>query len=203
MTDEDRAAYRKRRMAELLAEAEADVTRTRAAKQEPATEAGPVVEVKRSKWLTNLVGIIILLALSFVLIATSMTIGRFTGHDFADARRTGTATVEQCERRGPISLDGFGYYDQCTVTIAWNNGPSSRVLIDKPGFFKGEKPGDTLQIGEHTGSRGSIGYSRPELPDRGWVTAIGIALWIIGALPLMAVLFYLREIFRDLIRRQT
>jgi hypothetical protein len=202
MTGEDRAAYRKRRMAELLAEAEADVTRTRAAKQEPAAEAGPVVEAKRGKWLTNLFGIVILLAVSFVLIATAMTIGRFTGHDFADARRTGTATVERCERRGPIRLDSFGYYDECTITIAWNGGPSSRVLIDKPGFFKGEKPGDTFQIGEHTGSRGSIGYSRPELPERGWVTAIGIALWIVGALPLLMVFYYLRGLLKDLIRRK-
>ncbi|MEV4343490.1 DUF6346 domain-containing protein [Actinoplanes sp. NPDC049596] len=95
-----------------------------------------------------------------------MTIGRFTGHDFADARRTGTATVQQCERRGPITLDSFGNYGQCTVTIAWTSGPSSRVLIDKPGFFTGENPGDTFEIGEHTGRRGCIGYSRPELPDR-------------------------------------
>ena len=37
----------------------------------------------------------------------AMTIGRFTGHDFADARRTGTATVERCERRGPVGFNGF------------------------------------------------------------------------------------------------
>ncbi|MEV4343535.1 DUF6346 domain-containing protein [Actinoplanes sp. NPDC049596] len=201
MTSEDRAAYRKRRMAELLAEAEADVTRTRADKQQPADEKGPIVEVRRSKWLTNLIGIVILLAVSFGLIGTALTISRFTGHDFADARRTGTATVQECERRGPITLDGFGYYNQCTVTIAWTSGPSSRVLIDKPGFFKGEKPGDTFQVGEHPGSRGSIGYSRPELPDRGWVTAIGIALWIIGVLPLLAVLVYVRETVKELVRR--
>jgi uncharacterized protein DUF6346 len=201
MTGDNRAAYRKRRMAELLAAAEEDVTRTREAKQKPAGENGPVVEVRRGKWLTNLFGIVILLTLSFVLIGVAMTIGRFTGHDYADARRTGTATVQQCERRGPITLDGFGFYDQCTVTIAWTSGTSSRVLIDKPGFFKGEKTGDTFQIGEHTGSRGSIGYSRPELPDRGWVTAIGITLWIIGILPLLAVIFYLRETAKELFRR--
>ncbi|AGZ39947.1 DUF6346 domain-containing protein [Actinoplanes friuliensis] len=145
MTEENHAAYRKRRRAELLAEAEADVTRTRAAKQEPAVEVSPVVDARRNKWLTNLFGIVILLALSFVLIATATTVGRFTGHDFADARRTGTtATVEDCERRGPISLFGFGYYDQCTVTIAWNGSPSLRALIDKPGFFNGEAPGITF-----------------------------------------------------------
>jgi hypothetical protein len=202
MTDEDRAAYRKRRMAELLAEAEQNVARTRAAKEQPATDAGPVVEVKRGRWWNNTLGVIVLLALSFVLTATAMTIGRFTGHDFADARRTGTATVEQCERRGPVSLKGFGYWQQCTVSVAWNGGPSSFVLINEPGFIKGEKPGDTFKIGEHRGSRGSVGYSRPELPARGWVTAVGIILWIIGFLPALAVFFYLRESIKDVFRRR-
>lgn len=202
MTDEDRAAYRKRRMAELLAEAEENVDRTRAAKNQPSTEAGPVDEVKRGGSWNTALGVVILLAFSFLVTGTAMTIGRFTGHDFADARRTGTATVEQCDRRGPVSLKGFGYWQQCTVTIAWNGGPSSRVLIAKPGFFQGEKPGDTFQIGEHTGSRGSIGYSRPELPDRGWVTAIGVSLWIIGFLPALAVFFVLRGAIKDLFRRK-
>lgn len=202
MTDENRAAYRKRRMAELFAEAEKNVARTRAAKEQPATETGPVVEVKRGGWWTNALGVVILLAFSLVVTVSAMTIGRFTGYDFADARRTGTATIEQCDRRGPVSLKGFGYWQQCTVTVAWNGGPASRVLIDKPGFFNGEKPGDTFQIGEHTGSRGSIGYSRPELPDRGWVTAIGIGLWIIGLLPALAVFFVLRQAIKDLFRRR-
>ena len=196
MTDEDRAAYRKRRMAELLAEAEQNVTRTRAAKDQP------VAEPERRRWWTNVLGVAMLLALSFVLTATAMTIARFTGHDFADAGRTGTATVQTCDRRGPISLKGFGYWQRCTVSVAWNGGPSTLVLIDEPGFIKGEKPGDTFQIGEHRGSRGSVGYSRPELPDRGWVTAIGIALWIVGFLPALAVFFYLRESIKDLFRRR-
>ncbi|MDT4991870.1 MAG: hypothetical protein QOH97_1762 [Actinoplanes sp.] len=201
MTYEDRPAYRKRRMAELLAETEENVNRTRTAKARPAAAADPVVEVKRGGWWNDVLGVVILLALSFLLTGAAMTIGRFTGHDFADARRTGTATVEQCERRGPVSLKGFGYWKQCTVTIEWNGGPSSRVLIGKPGFFKGDKQGDIFQIGEHTGSRGSIGYSRPELPERGWVTAIGLGLGLIGVLPAIAGFYALRESIKDLFRR--
>ena len=194
MTDEDRAAYRRRRMAELLAEAEENVTRTRAAREQPPTETG--------SWWNTALGVVVLLVFSFVVTAAAMTIGRFTGFDFADARRTGTATVERCDRRGPVSFKGFGYWQQCTVSIAWNGGPASRVLIDKPGFFTNQKPGDTFQIGEHTGSRGSVGYARPELPDRGWVTAIGLVLWFIGFLPALAVFVVLYQAVKDRFRRR-
>ncbi|MDT4991065.1 MAG: hypothetical protein QOH97_957 [Actinoplanes sp.] len=47
----------------------------------------------------------------------------------------------------------------------------------------------------------SVGYSRPELPDRGWVTAIGIGLWTIGVLPATAVFIALRESIKELFRR--
>ena len=53
MTDEDRAAYRRRRMAELLAEAEENVTRTRAAREQPATETG--------SWWDTALGVVLLL----------------------------------------------------------------------------------------------------------------------------------------------
>jgi Family of unknown function (DUF6346) len=201
MTDNKRSAERRRRMAELLSQAEEDVARTRAARR-ASTEVGPVAEVKRGGLLNKVLGVVILLALSAVLAGVAMTIARYTGPDIGDAVRRGTATVEQCERRGPVSFDGFGYFHQCTVKIAWNTGPASRVVIDKPGFFTNERPGDTFEIGQNTGSRGRVGYSRAELPDRGWVTSISAVLLFFAVLPLLAVVVYLREGVKDMVRRR-
>jgi hypothetical protein len=199
VTDDDqRAAERRRRMADLLAQSEADVARTRAAAAAPP----PVVDTRRRRPMMNALGVLILLAVAFLLVGTALTIGRFTGNNLDDARRRGTATVESCSKQGPISLKGFGFYDSCTVTIQWNTGPTSRVRIAKPGFFQGEKPGDSFEIGENTGSRGRIGYSRAALPDRGYVTVLAAIIGILGVLPLLAVAFYLREIIKDAFRRR-
>ncbi len=200
MTDENRAAYRKRRMAELLAEAEANRDRSRA-EVEALEQEDPVAEVRRGSWSGHVLLYAVLLVVSFVLIATSMTIGRFTGFDFSEADRVGTATVQSCERHGPVGWSGFGYYDACTVTVDWGRN-GTRLSIDKPGFFKGEKPGDTFKIGENKRTKGRVGYSRAELPDRGWVTFAGVVVAIVGALPLLLLLFLVRDSVRSLFRRR-
>ncbi|WP_436524279.1 DUF6346 domain-containing protein [Actinoplanes sp. HUAS TT8] len=182
----------------MLAEAEAGVARSRAAKKR-AAETGPAVETKRGGWFRDVLGVLIILAVSFVLLATSMTVARFTGADFADAGRTGEATVVSCERRGPISLKGFGYYKACVVSVAWGG---YRVRIDKPGFFTDEKPGDTFTIGENRGSRGSVGYSRAELPSRGWVTFIAAVIGFFGVVPILLLLGMVRDWFKGLFRRR-
>ncbi|MEU4220756.1 DUF6346 domain-containing protein [Actinoplanes sp. NPDC026623] len=197
--DEQRAAERRRRMDELLAQAETDVSRTRAANDKPA--ARPVVEARRGTFRRGLLGVLLLLGLALVLGGTAATLGRFTGADFDEARRHGTATVEKCQRRGPVTLKGFGYVDQCVVAVSWNTGPASRVVIDEPGFMKGEAPGDTFQIGENSGSRGSVSYSRPELPDRGWVGWVSAFVGLLAVFALLAVYFYLRDVIKDLRRR--
>lgn len=200
MSDDERRAERRRRMDELLAAAEADVARTRAAR-EKADNPGPVVERKRGTWWGSLLGVLILLALSAVLLGAAATVSRWTGAPYDEARKVGTATVEECERRGPISLKGFGFYDRCTLEVRWGTGPS-RLVIDDPGFMMGEKPGDQFQIGENSGFRGSISYSRPELPDRGWVGAIAFVFGLLAVLPFLGVLVYIKEKVRDLRRRR-
>lgn len=201
--DEHRATERRHRMDELLAQAEADVTRTRAAKNTPAADdAGPGDETRKGTFFGSALAVVILLVLGLVLLATAMTLGRFTGADYNDATRQGIATVEQCQRRGPISLKGFGFYDRCTVRIVWSSGLSSRVVIDDPGFIKSENPGDTFKIGQNSGSRGSTSYSRPELPDRGWLGWIGALVGFLGVLPLLGVFFYVRETIKYVVRRR-
>ncbi|AEV81544.1 hypothetical protein ACWT_0531 [Actinoplanes sp. SE50] len=187
MSHEKRAADRKRRMAELMAEAEEQRAEARASMEAAATvEGGP------GSWLIEVAFVVILMVISAALFGTAVTISRFTGADIADARRTGEATVEQCERDGPIGLSGFGYVKACAVSIRWNGGGGERVMIGKPGFFTDEKPGDTFTIGENTGSRGSVGYSRAEVPPRRWVTALVTLISIIGVAPLLFAIGFVR-----------
>ncbi|GAA4596819.1 hypothetical protein BJY16_002145 [Actinoplanes octamycinicus] len=197
---EDRAAYRKRRLAELMAEAEARRAKSRAAR-EGGDRNGPVVEVRRGAWAGDLVVLVVLLFVLFVLLTTAMTVERFSGHDFAEARRTGDATVVSCARRGPVTFKGFGYYDACTVSVNWGwNG--TRLTIDQPGFFKGEKPGDTFTIGENQSSRGTIGFSRPVVPSRGWVTAVAMVIACVALIPFFLLVLLLREWGRRLFGRR-
>ena len=191
--DDERRAYRRRRMDELLAEAEADVARTRAARNNPA----PVVDQRRSSFWGGTLLVLILLALGAVFLMLSLTVGRFTGADYDDAARHGTATVESCERRGPISWEGLGYYNACTVRITWDDGAGPRILINDPGFFKGEKPGDEIEIGQNQGTRGAVSYSRPEVPARGWITAVTVLLGVVAVLCFGTVFFILRETIKD------
>jgi hypothetical protein len=200
VTDEEWIAERKRRINEILAELEADNARYR---DDPDSTSDPgVVRPRRGRWYDSVLAVLILLAVWWLLTSLAITLARFGGNNLDDARRRGTATVETCERHGPITLThGFGFYDTCTVKIVWDSGYPSRVVIDKPGFFNGEQAGDTFEIGENTGSRGSIGYSRAELPDRLWLAAITVVIGIIGAIPLLVVAAYLWRSFKGLFRR--
>jgi hypothetical protein len=200
VTDEEWIAERKRRMNEILAELEADRVRYR---DDPDSTSDPVVvRPRRGRWYDSVLAVLILLAVSWLLASLAFTLARFTGNSLDDARRRGTATVETCERHGPITLThGFGFYDACTVKIVWDNDYPSRVVIGKPGFFNGEQAGDTFEIGENTGSRGLIGYSRAELPDRLWIAAIAGVILFIGVIPLLVVAAYLWRSFKDLFRR--
>lgn len=203
MSDEEWLAERQRRMAELTEQSETSRAHTRQPRT-PPTAGGPIaLRSRRGHWYTDLLAVMILLVVSWLLISAALTLARFTGNSLADAHRRGTATIERCERRGPVTLlHGFGFYDQCTVSIAWSSGYPTRVVIAKPGFFRGDRPGDTFEIGENTGSRGRIGYSRAALPERTWITVIAGVLDVIGALILLAVLVYLWRTLRDAVRHR-
>jgi hypothetical protein len=127
--------------------------------------------------------LLLLALLGLVLFNAGTTIGRQTGPDFREAVPKGTATVEQCQRRGPFTLlDGVGFYDSCLVWTQWDNGRSERLRIDDPGFFRGEKPGDLIRIG--------YGIARPEI--RHWAGLELLMYLLCGAGGLLFVVTALR-----------
>ncbi|GIE93272.1 DUF6346 domain-containing protein [Paractinoplanes rishiriensis] len=150
----------------------------------------PTPEMRRRAWFNATLAAALLVGVSFLLVGTALTVGRFAGKNYQDARRTGTAAIERCSLRGPVTLNGFGYHDRCTVTATWETGETVRVTIDKPGFFDdGDRVGDRFEIGENPG-----GYSRPGTAERSWVRAAAWAVGLLGLLPLLAAGLYLRPI---------
>jgi hypothetical protein len=133
--------------------------------------------------------ILIMLATVLVLFVCgelAFTLGRFSGNDINDAKRLGRATVRSCERHGPIGY-GFGYWDECTAEIVWNDGRKEIVAIDKPGFFKASEIGSTVVIGDAGRYRNGRTFSRSELPARPLVDVVATVLALIAGLPLILV----------------
>jgi hypothetical protein len=158
----------------------------------PPLEVAPEVDVRRRAWWNEVFGAVVLLGVSFLLVGTALTIGRFSGPDFGDAKQQATATIESCQLRGPLTGKGFGYYDRCTLSIVWRPGPADRVVIDKPGFIVDDRVGDTFVIGDN----GHGHYSRVELPHRAWVSWVAWAIALLGAVPLLVAAIYLRGSLR-------
>ena len=202
MTDQEWIAERRRRMADIIAELETEQSDEPAADEVAPTD-GIRAGRRRDRWYTSLLALLVLLFASWLLISCAFTLGRFTGNSLSDARQRGTATVEQCLRRGPVTLwHGFGFYRECTVTVTWADGSRNDLTISKPGFFTKDKPGDTFEIGQNTGSRGRVGYSRAELPERTWVAVVAGVLDVVGALLLLAILISLWRDTKNRLRRR-
>lgn len=115
-----------------------------------------VVSDPRADGRARMRSTLVVLLVGWLLFNAGTTIGRFTGPDYAEAEDRGVGMVEKCERRGPFTLvDGVGFFDACYLWVEWERHEAERVLVDDPGFFQGEKPGDTVRIG--------YGVSRPEV----------------------------------------
>jgi hypothetical protein len=141
---------------------------------------------------------IILVAL--VLIELMMTIAQFTGNDMEDAKARGQAKVVSCQRHGPIG-EGFGYWDECTAEVTWDNGVRENVTIDKRGFFSASEIGTTVRIGDLGYHRGGRSFARPELPPRLLVDAVGVVLGVAASLTLLFMAYVLWSHLRDGLRK--
>lgn len=103
----------------------------------------------------------------------AMTVSRYTGNDFGDARSTYRVVVQSCEKHGPVTArGGFGTWYSCRVQV---NDVDTRSISD-PGFFPTDQTGRTITVGDNGTSRGSRDWSRPELPDRDLLDAVVILL---------------------------
>ena len=151
---------------------------------EPTPVAAAVSPVQpgrsgRLRAFLKLLGLVLSLIVIFQLAFTLMSLN---GNDFDDARRIGQAEVESCERRGPIGMI-YGYWDECLVSVEWDDGVSQRAYFDKPHLFHADEVGTTVEIGENGYGRSGPIYSRPGLEPRPLLAAGGVILFVVAAVP--------------------
>ncbi len=141
-----------------------------------------------------------MVVLVFILAELTLTVSRYAGSDIDDAQRTGQATVVSCERHGPISK-GFGYWDQCTADVVWDDGTRSKINPDKPRFFSARDIGSTIPVGDLGSDQGGQAYARADLPQRLPVTLAAGALALIAALSGMGLVWIAWQALRSVGRR--
>lgn len=198
------ARERIREMQERLAEIQRDneaadalARQRRTTDPEPASPVAPARPGRCRGWWF----IAALLLTTLIFAELAFTVQGWSAPDFADARRVGKATVVSCERRGPVGL-GIGYWDQCTADIVWDGGFSERHTFDRRNFFDADELGTTVTIGENAGTRGGGStHSRPGVPHRPTMVALGVVLAVVAAIPALFVLAGLFFAVRDGARR--
>jgi hypothetical protein len=141
--------------------------------------AMPAGKRARREALGTIKGIAILLAIVLVVPVSweiSMTLSRYSGNDFDNAKYTGQALVESCERQGPIGIKGgIGFWYKCVVNVQWDDGTVDKGhKISEPGFFTEDESGRTITIGYTGGSRSGNDYARPDLPRRYALDVLGL-----------------------------
>jgi hypothetical protein len=183
-----------RRAAERQAQ-EAQLDREEAERRAAATDPASTVVRRREgsagRSAAFLAGLVLLAA---VLLGSSVTLLRLAGRDFADAQRAGQAAVDSCNRHGPITNRGFGYWDRCTATITWDDGTVDRVTTDA--VFTPADIGTPVRVGDLGEYRTSKQLAREDTPPRPWLAWIGYAVGFLGVLPGLIAVLIIRELLR-------
>ncbi|GGN97064.1 hypothetical protein GCM10010112_88890 [Actinoplanes lobatus] len=124
--------------------------------------------------------------LSLAIVGFGITLVGMSHHDFDDAHGTGWAVVEACDRHGPVTNQGFGYWDSCRFTVRWDDGTADDDLVSD-GLFASADIGRDVRVGYLDRSADSMELAREDTPPRPWFKWIGVVVGIIGGLPLLVI----------------
>lgn len=169
----------------------------------PSPSPRDVSPVQPGRSRGRLRGVLRLAGLLLAIVVTlqlGFTLTSLSGHDIEDARRVGQATVESCERRGPIGLV-YGYWDACVVSIRWNDGVPEYGRLEEPHLFRAADVGTTVEIGDNGTSRNGPTYSRETFPPRPVLATLGVILFVVGAIAGLIVLWVLWHLIRGALGR--
>ncbi|MEU4162442.1 DUF6346 domain-containing protein [Actinoplanes sp. NPDC026670] len=192
--DDRIARYR----AELEA-AEAELQREKAEQEAVDSGAEATAAGERgSRRLRDLGFLVGVLTLSLLLVGVSMTLTGMAGHDIGDARRTGSATVTSCERRGPVTNRGFGFHERCAVTIRWDDGTATRLVDD--GTFRSADIAHEVRVGYLGTRKYALELAREDTPYRPWFTWVGVLAGLIAAVPGILAVMMLHAYVRAALR---
>ena len=151
----------------------------------------------RLRAFLKLAGLVLSLVVIFQVAFTLMSLN---GKDFDDARRVGQAEVESCERRGPIGVI-YGYWDECLVSVEWDDGVSQRSYFDKPHLFHADEVGTTVQIGDNGYGRSGPTYPRPGFEPQPLLATLGVTLFIFAAIPGIITIIILWSLVQGTLQR--
>jgi hypothetical protein len=125
------------------------------------------------------VGVVVLLAFAT---ASNLYKGTDSGY-FGPEERPAVARVGACERLGPVSKDGFGYWWQCHATVRVAGGRVIATVVDRS-ILTPADVGHAVEFREackiERKQRSGCSYGRPS--GRGWKVALAALALIERAL---------------------
>jgi hypothetical protein len=192
---DDRIARRLEEIRAQEAALEAEAAQHSAVDDDPGAA---VVDRRKGGGVRSAVFLIAVVLMAAGLFGLAVTLTRFAGNDFADAKRVGQASVTSCVKRGPITNKGFGYWESCTATITWDGGDTSRITTGA--VFTSADIGAEVRVGDLGNYRTSKELVREDTSHRPWLAWIGYAVGLIALAPTLIAVLALRELFR--IRRR-
>jgi hypothetical protein len=185
------------RIAERLAKIRAqehELDRESADRARRAASPESPIAARQGSPLRSTVFLVALLLVTAALVGCAVTLSRLAGNDMTDAKRTGQATVTACSNHGPITNRGFGSWQRCTATIAWDDGQTSRITVDA--VFTSADIGRTVRVGDLGAYRTSPQLARADDAPRPWLRWIGYASGALAFVPGLIVVLLLRELVR-------
>lgn len=156
------------------------------------------VPVREFKPVRQAVGTLILAPLALVLLLSSLTVGSYTqpGDAFTDVRRSGTARALDCQRLGPVSRHGFGYWYDCRANVTWSDGTRSRVTT-RASVLSPADLGREVAVKQFPPTRNSAGdVFRADHPPRAWGVAPFFVLFVAGLLCGLAAVMRVNRLVR-------
>lgn len=153
--------------------------------------------------ITSFLVMVALFAVSFLLTGLGATFIRWAGHDIDDARRMGQATVKRCTVNGPISFEGFGYYERCYAQVIWENGEIDSVSSST--LFTSADIGSVVTIGDLGKYRSGRLFARADAAYRPWLLWLGGGIFCVGASAGLWFVYvlngYLKVLFKRIFKR--
>jgi hypothetical protein len=187
----DRIAKRRAEIDDELAALDREDAERRAADSDVAAE---VVDHRKGGAVRSTVFLVLLVVVVAGLFGLAITLSRLAGNDFADAQRQGRAQVSRCSQHGPITNKGFGYWDRCTATIAWDDGTTDRITADA--VFKSADIGTDVRVADLGKYRQAQELARADAPHRPWLAWIGYLVGAIAFVPGLILTLIVRELVR-------
>jgi hypothetical protein len=144
---------------------------------------------------------LILIGLTILTLSREEALGTGTG-------RAGTATVETCQRYGPVSGSGLGLWWRCEVAVQWSDGAADRHR-ESGSLFTPDEAGEPIAVREvlRAEGRGNLNAAarlvRPDRPANVGALAVGVVVFLAGGLCALRPLADLVRLGGRLTRRRS